>query len=480
MGRPGQPDVLLVVADALRAANLGCYGYGRDTSPNIDRLAAGGRVFAHAFAPNPPTEPSFTSMLSGLGAPSHGVFAMMAGARPPSSMDSLPRAMARAGYRTVIVSVLKGWISEQFEITVDSTYTRRIPFAWRKAEYTTTRALTALRELDNDQPLFMLVHYLDSHTPYLPPPPYDRLFYPGEPGREFDPVPNPLGPRLARSPVALYHRAWIGFAADPDWVVAQYDGAIRYLDSWLQVLFDAFQARAGGDGLVVLTADHGEVLLEDDESMFEHIGLRDPVLRIPLIVAGRGVPRDRVDATVVNSQVAHTLIGAAGAAWGDGIGRSGHDLLADRVQGAGVFLATYATRYFELAAHAGDRALVQRLSERGDVRAERLVTANGGTAEGFAARSSEGDLVAPLRAVLEETEQLRSAMTSQRSALAGTEGHRLFEAWRWSKPEGAAVVAARLARLGYEEEGPVVVDAEGNVKNELLRWRDIAEELSPE
>ncbi len=468
---PQQPDILLVVVDALRAPNLGAYEYQRLTSPFLDSIAARSSVFDAAFAPNPPTEPSLTTLLSGVDALTHGVFAMEADASPPSDLDSLPRALARAGYQTVMVSPRwpwTEWIAGQFQQFRDSSYVRRIPLAWRKAERTTSLALEALRDLDADRPAFVVAHYLDTHTPYLPPPPYDRLFYPGEPGREFDPVPDPLGPRLARSIIPLYQRSWIGFAADPEWVVAQYDGAIRYFDSWLQVLVEAFERRTGREAVVVVTADHGEVLLENDESMFEHVGLRAPVLRIPLIVRTPGATPRRVGATALTQQIAGTLAALGGAAWADAHPRP---VLPDGVDADDTpFISTYATRYFELAIQAGGTKYLERLRADGSV--SETVTVDAAT--DVTCEGRPGSL--PLPAA--ELDTVRARLVEQRSRLNGTREHSAFEAWRWSKPEGAAIVAARLARLGYEEEGPVDIDAEGNVKNELLRWRDIAEGLS--
>ena len=65
--------VLLVVADALRADHLGCYGYGRATSPVLDDLAAQGARFTSFFAPNIPTEPAHTTIFSGQHAARHAV-----------------------------------------------------------------------------------------------------------------------------------------------------------------------------------------------------------------------------------------------------------------------------------------------------------------------------------------------------------------------------------------------------------------------
>ena len=61
---PSRPNVLLVSIDTLRADHLGCYGYGRDTSPALDALAAQGLQFVYAYAPSPSTSPSHATLFA--------------------------------------------------------------------------------------------------------------------------------------------------------------------------------------------------------------------------------------------------------------------------------------------------------------------------------------------------------------------------------------------------------------------------------
>src|SRR5262247_2633282 len=69
---PQRPNVLLITIDTLRADHLGCYGYARSTSPNIDRLAAQGAVFERAYTTLPRTTQSIASILTGRYPKSHG------------------------------------------------------------------------------------------------------------------------------------------------------------------------------------------------------------------------------------------------------------------------------------------------------------------------------------------------------------------------------------------------------------------------
>ena len=69
----GRPNIILIVADALRARNLGCYGYPFPTTPNIDKLAKQGLLFKNCFSVTTSTDPAFTSIFSGLYPFSHGI-----------------------------------------------------------------------------------------------------------------------------------------------------------------------------------------------------------------------------------------------------------------------------------------------------------------------------------------------------------------------------------------------------------------------
>jgi arylsulfatase A-like enzyme len=66
-------NVLLISIDTCRADHLGCYGYGRDTTPHIDQLAREGILFENAVSPVPMTLPAHSSMLCGTNPPHHGV-----------------------------------------------------------------------------------------------------------------------------------------------------------------------------------------------------------------------------------------------------------------------------------------------------------------------------------------------------------------------------------------------------------------------
>src|SRR5512145_2391437 len=97
-GRRSPPNILIVMVDALRADHLAAYGYARETSPTISRLAAEGARVADSYSQGPSTVPTHASLFTGLFPFQHGSYDV----RRPLRDDALTLAefFAARGYRT--------------------------------------------------------------------------------------------------------------------------------------------------------------------------------------------------------------------------------------------------------------------------------------------------------------------------------------------------------------------------------------------
>jgi len=270
-------NVVLVTIDTLRPDHLGCYGYKSIQTPNLDTLATRGARFSRAVACVPLTLPSHASILTGTYPPVHGVRDMggfVLGESPPA----LATLLARAGFRTAAVvgsAALdhRYGLSRGFETYDDqmpgSNEPATIALPERRAGEVVDRVLAWLAARPAGR-FFLWVHFFDPHSPYDPPAPY-RNHYAG---------------RL-------------------------YDGEIAYTDAELGRLLDAFR-RQGLDGqtLFAILGDHGESLGEHGEST-HGVFLYDATVRIPLILAGPGVPAGRVvDAQVRSIDLVPTILTA--------------------------------------------------------------------------------------------------------------------------------------------------------------------------
>ena len=181
-----QPNIVVLAIDTLRADHLGCYGYHRPTSPEIDQLADQSVLFERAFAAGIPTMPAFTTFYTGLHPYRHGIVSHSGRRRLSHRITVLPRLLRERGYVTAacdnLVAQSDGrgsWFSRGYDHYSGFIYK---PFTTQSTQLT-DRAISILRdhtEQPNDAPLFLFVHYWDPHTPYGPRPPYDTLHY--EPG----------------------------------------------------------------------------------------------------------------------------------------------------------------------------------------------------------------------------------------------------------------------------------------------------------
>ncbi|MCC7494648.1 MAG: sulfatase [Fimbriimonadaceae bacterium] len=319
-------NVLLLSLDTLRADRLGCYGYWRNTSPHLDALAEQGVLFETCIAPFIPTFPAHTTFLSGQDVFAHRVIGQHGGPQDPVCDESVPLLAERlrdAGWYTAAADNLGRWFQRGFERYQGYQWERDTKVPWRKAEAVNGAALPVLREcLEQDKPWFCFLHYWDPHTPYLPPPPFDRMFYSGD---EKDPH-NHSADRMWSEYDALrdYFRSWMPGVTDIEFPAAQYDAEIAYMDSCLQHLWQFLEDEGCfQDTLVMITADHGEELTEH-EMWYDHHGLYDTNLHVPLIMLHPELPADeRLGGMVTHLDLVPTVLDACGLAVGDELpGRS--------------------------------------------------------------------------------------------------------------------------------------------------------------
>jgi choline-sulfatase len=305
------PDILLITVDTLRPDHLGLYGYPRATSPEIERWFTEGAVFEHAYAPAAYTSPSVVSILTGLLPQHHGVRLFLQ--KLPPGVTTVGSRLAQHGYQTAAVvsnPVLTGvaiGLDREFQY-YDDHVDEREPYRdsyQRNAAATTDAAERWLREVrDPARPHFLWVHYMDPHGPYLPPAdkPVDFTHL------RAHPVDARRIPRYQRHPGIR----------DGNEYVDLYDEEIAFVDREVGRLLAACDSLGFlKNSIVLLTADHGERLLEKrSTSPFFFLHGDDPFeeeIRVPLAVRGAGFPPSRVDVPVSLLGIAATILSAAGA-----------------------------------------------------------------------------------------------------------------------------------------------------------------------
>jgi arylsulfatase A-like enzyme len=308
-------NIVLLVVDTLRADHLSAYGYRRDTAPRLTELAARGVRFERCFAQNNATHPSFTTLMTGLHPLNHGIVGHMGKRQLDDRIPVLAEVLREHGYLTGAVDTMGRWFTRGFDDYMTYVFDQRETAAMRSGEQANALASDFLHQAGGAQrPFFLFVHYWDPHTPYLPPAPFDRLYVQDMAESSARRRGDALAPAFAFQPLARYLRRWMGAAPNLDAVAARYDGEIAYVDQCIGRLLDDVESLGlSDDTLIVVTGDHGESLGEHG-IYYDHHGLYDPQLRVPLIMSHPSrLPRGTVlDATVRHMDVAPTILDFAG------------------------------------------------------------------------------------------------------------------------------------------------------------------------
>lgn len=304
---PTPPHILLVTLDTTRADHLGAYGHRRDTSPHLDALAREATLYTRAYSTSSWTLPSHASLFTGKFPSSHGArldpdgplqlgSAIAAGkgirARGLSPEEpTLADRLTRAGYATAGF-VAGPWMRRTFGLDKGFEHWDDediLGVNGRPAEPLADAVLAWLEGWSATQPrrpFFVFVNFFDAHYPYDPPDAYAAAFLP---------------PGTASN--------WL----DRSQFDALYDAEIRYADAHLGRVLDFLRQRGLYDEtLVIVTADHGELLGEHGEWGHNRL-LYEPLARIPLVIKPPGSRSGRIDDTPIQHPgVFDRVLAAAG------------------------------------------------------------------------------------------------------------------------------------------------------------------------
>ena len=312
------PNVLLLVVDCLRADHLSVSGYERETTPNIDALAAAGIRFTRAVSQASWTRPSLPTILTGLYPTEHGLHSFdesdegkVKSPRLADSVTTVAEALKARGYRTAL-------IGEQFQLSPRFGLNQGFDFYKHRASDAANIHRNLFRWLDGEsaengdgeRPFFAYLHYLEIHWPYCPPP---------ETRGTFNTFPSEI--RFCRNWRQLRKDILSGAVVlgddDRQAMKARYDEELLALDARLGELFATLKKRGlWDDTLVVLTSDHGEEFSEHG-SMGHGQSLYGELIDVPLVfkppAAWRAEVGREVGAVAELRQITPTLLGAAGA-----------------------------------------------------------------------------------------------------------------------------------------------------------------------
>ena len=308
-----RPNVVLITIDTIRADHLGCYGYGRARTPNIDAFAAAAVLFDQASPTINTTLASHASLLTGF---YPQTLALPRNSFPlEAEFETLAGILSGRGYETaafVSASALHSrmGLARGFHLYEETFEIQGLDQDQRRAQET-TRAVMEWLGARHRNPFFLWVHYFDPHYPYDPPAPYDTLYGSGYEGPA-DGSMEYLSGIWERSARKIEPEQ-----EDLQRVVDLYDGEIAYLDFWLGPLLERLGRPEHLERtLVAIAGDHGESLTEHDYLFNHGLKLYEPTLRVPLILrlpGTMGAEARTVPAQVQVHDLFPTILAASGA-----------------------------------------------------------------------------------------------------------------------------------------------------------------------
>jgi arylsulfatase A-like enzyme len=281
----GKPNIVLIVMDTVRADHLSVYGYGLETTPNLKTLAQYAAIYTHAQSAADITLTSHASLFTGMYPSWHGAYC-----RPPEALygrelskqwPTLAEILRGGGYSTLGVAA-NLYLRSDFGLDrgfQEFRIPRPVPVLADENRYQLRRTLRRVLSLVADtsefdrlfsrgadinesffsaldlrrqgnQPFFGFLNYMDAHFPYIPPPPYDRMF-PGKasaiPQDDLESAQHSIS---AGGPVPAFYRPYC---------LSQDDGGIAYLDAQIGHIVTGLKQRNLYDNtMIVVTSDHGE------------------------------------------------------------------------------------------------------------------------------------------------------------------------------------------------------------------------------
>ena len=341
-----KPNIIFITVDALRARNLSCYGYKRKTSPNIDFYASQGVLFKNFFSLYNCSHKSFFSILSGRHLLAQDFEHYPSQNEMKSFFDTggtlLSEILQKQGYKTGFLRKLFGWqkIGFNYYFEEDSHESskkwnlirtiKKSPFLYKLSKYalnnfywipkklefkirsnnsgeTATNKAIEIIKANKKNNFFIWLHYTDTHVPHIFPYSFSNKFKAEEKSEKIFDILNSKK-SYSKKNIDFLKGCWKVNDTIED-IIAKYDTAISYTDSLIAKLVNILEEEdLLKNTIVFILADHGESLAEHG-LYFTHGGLYDVSFNVPLIIFGKGIPKNKkIDTLVQSKDLAPTIL----------------------------------------------------------------------------------------------------------------------------------------------------------------------------
>lgn len=309
-------NVLLITMDALRPDYMGCYGYNKNTTPNIDNFAKNAVIFTQAISHSSHTAVANASLVTSTYPVTHRVEDW--GYKINSTLPTLAGILKSYGYTTGFISDQLGfsWLEgfeEGFDFFRLMLSDKRVPSGKKiKIVDITNYAIKWLKK-NRNRKFFLWVYYIDPHGAYTPSAPYDQMFILNNTINKTLPVCKDKYSQVGIGCIPQYIKS--GTIANPAYYISQYCGEIRQTDERLAKLFKALKELGlSKNTIIIFTSDHGEGMGEHNQYFCHTIYLYDYLIHIPLIIKhpSQDIKKHYIKQQVRTIDIAPTILDFAG------------------------------------------------------------------------------------------------------------------------------------------------------------------------
>lgn len=355
-------NVILISLDTLRGDSLPCYGYSRNTAPNLCAFAQSNTYFTNAYSNSPYTLSSHFSILTSLYPSHHHMVTAYKGTLNPSIV-TLPQMLQLNGYDTIFVGPTDD-TTLPLERGFERGFTHIVPNTTKQNEGWEKGLQTLAENAHSGKSTFLFLHTYAVHEPYVTSTSGSQWYS----GTRYPHIPTNMDEFLAFTPdllkitlddlqvrlksadqirsrtklQAMYDQltqadtlkkaetVFRRFPIEEQWgyadirydkridrnnpeevayVRALYDQSIFQLDQQLAKLFSFLEKqRLWEKTIVVITADHGEEFMEHGK-MFHNENIYNVETHVPLIIAAPNLPKKRSDVLTQGIDISPTILG---------------------------------------------------------------------------------------------------------------------------------------------------------------------------
>jgi arylsulfatase A-like enzyme len=270
-------NIILITIETLRADHVGCYGYKRNTTPNLDKIAGEGFRFINAYSSAPATMPAIATIMNNIMYSNNDDSKEM-NRRFLKGSPTLPEILKSKGYLTAIFSNHPFYNGPNY-YTYQKKFDEKITFSINEnsvTDHLLANKIIKWLEENHQKKFFFWAHFYDPHYNYNPLPEYESLFgfswdscgkiFNGINVMQMDYDDTPLNSR------------------EMDCLVSLYDAEVYHTDKQVgRVLREVERLGIGDKTLVIITSDHGEEFRERGKLLHEKT-LYNELLHVPLII----------------------------------------------------------------------------------------------------------------------------------------------------------------------------------------------------